>query len=162
MFLEKISTKDFEVFISENFRRTNKQISNEHCQHIITSMKNHPYYVQQLSHLTWNNAEKKVTDQVVEKSITDLLNQNAIFYQRETDNLSNTQIGLLKAITAGVELLSSAAAIHEFGLGTSASVKKNKMALEKKEILDLYEGAPKFIDPAFELWFKRAFSQTEK
>jgi len=86
-----------------------------------------------------------------------LLKQNAIFYQREADSLSNTQIGLLKAIADGTELLRSAQTIHTCELGTSASVKKNKVALERKEILDLYSGAPKLLDPAFELWFKRNF-----
>ncbi len=161
MFLEKITTHDFEHFIIDNFKRTNKLIASDQSTVIIECMKNHPYYVQQLSHLVWNNTDKKVTDAVVRKSISDLLNQNAIFYQRETDNLSNTQIGLLKAIADEVTLLSSAKAMHEYGLGTSANVKKNKVSLERKEILDLYDGSPKFMDPAFELWFKRVFSHRE-
>lgn len=157
MFLEKIATPDFQKFITANFERTGKQITAEQSIRIIEEMKNHPYYVQQLAHLVWNNTDKKVTASIIDLSVNDLLNQNAIFYQREADNLSNTQVGLLKAIAAETELLSSADAMHEFGLGTSANVKKNKVALEKKEIVDLYNGPPKFLDPAFELWFKRSF-----
>ena len=157
MFLEKIKTEDFEKFISNNFKKTGKQINPEQSILIIEKMKNHPYYVQQLAHLVWNHTEKNVTKGILEEAINDLLNQNAIFYQREADNLSNTQIGLLKAIAAGTELLSSADAMMEFGMGTSASVKKNKVALEKKEIIDLFSGPPAFLDPAFELWFKRNF-----
>ena len=158
MFLEKIATPDFEKFILNNFTRTGKQITPELCITIIDKMKNHPYYVQQLAHLVWNNSDKKVTNGIIDIAVKDLLNQNAIFYQREADNLSNTQIGLLKAIVDEVETLSSASVMHEYGVGTSANVKKNKLALEKKEILDLYSGPPKFLDPAFEIWFKLNFT----
>ena len=157
MFLEKIKTADFEKYISNNFKKTGKQITTEQSIFIIEQMKNHPYYVQQLAHIVWNGTSKMVTRNILEEALTDLLNQNAIFYQREADNLSNTQIGLLKAISSGTELLSSAAAALTFKLGTSASVKKNKVALEKKEIIDLFSAAPGFLDPAFQLWFERNF-----
>lgn len=157
MFLQKISTEDFEKFIANNFKKTGKQITSEQCVYIIDKMKNHPYYVQQLAHLIWNHTAKSVTKSILAEAIDDLLNQNAIFYQREADGLSNTQIGLLKAIASSTEFLSSAQAMLDFGLGTSANVKKNKTALEKKEIIDTYSGPPVFLDPAFQLWFARNF-----
>ena len=157
VFLEKMATSDLEKFIIHNFKKTGKQIGPAQSVFIIEKMRNHPYYVQQLAHIVWNHTDKIVSKATMEESLNDLLNQNAIFYQREADHLSNTQIGLLKAIAAGRTLLSSMETMAEFGLGTSANVKKNKVALEKKEIIDIYSGAPSFLDPAFELWFKRNF-----
>ena len=78
------------------------------------------------------------------------LNKSIVIADKQINNL-------LKAIAAGTTLLSSVSAAAEFGLGTSANVKKNKVALEKKEIIDLYSGPPAFLDPAFQLWFERNF-----
>ena len=101
LFLEKILTADFEKFITNSFKKTGKQINVEQSIFIIEKMKNHPYYVQQLAHIVWNHTSKNVTDRILDEGVNDLLNQNAIFYQREADSLSNTQIGLLKAIASG-------------------------------------------------------------
>jgi AAA+ ATPase superfamily predicted ATPase len=157
MFIQKIETPAFEKYIQQNFIRTKKSITIEQCRAIIAAMKNHPYYVQQLAHLVWNSTQKKVVDENIEISINDLINQNAIFYQRETDGLSNTQIGLLKAIADEAKSLSSKEVMMEYQVGTSASVGKNKIMLEKREIIDTMQSPIAFLDPAFELWFKRNF-----
>jgi hypothetical protein len=75
------------------------------------------------------------------------------------ENLSNTQVNLLKAICNRVEQLSSAETIHRYSLGTSANVLRIKAALEQKEIIDFLGRQPEFIDPVFELWLKRIYFQ---
>lgn len=159
-YLEKISKKHWMKFIVEGFEKTKKKITEEQAETIVDLMQCHPYYVQQLAHLVWVNTEKKASEQIVENSVEDLLGQNALFFQKEVDRLSNTQVNFLKALIDGVqELLSSKKIIQEYKLGTSANVVKIKNVLDKKEIIDLLGPAPVFLDPAFELWFKRYYNR---
>lgn len=159
-YMEKISKKHWVKFIMEGFEKTKKKIGEEEAEKIIDLMQCHPYYVQQLAHLVWINTERKAGDETVEDSVENLLEQNALFFQKEVDGLSNTQINFLKALTDGVqEQLSSKKIINEYKLGTSANVVKIKNVLDKKEIIDTLGTVPVFLDPAFELWFKRYYHQ---
>ncbi len=51
MFIEKISTKDWEKYITERFHATGKEIEPEQSGRIALLVDNHPYYVQQLAQL---------------------------------------------------------------------------------------------------------------
>jgi len=45
---------------------------------IAATVKDHSYYVQQLSHLVWIKAEKNATQKIVADATKDLLEQNAL------------------------------------------------------------------------------------
>lgn len=122
---------------------------------IVQTVGCHPYYVQQLAHLTWINTQKKVSTEIIHHSTDDLLNQNAILYYKETEDFSSTQLNFLKAVASNAEELSSKDTINRFNLGTSANVSKIKETLQTKEIIDIQMGKVEFIDPAYELWFKK-------
>ena len=61
-----------------------------------------------------------------------MLNLNAILYQRDTEDLSATQLN------------------H----GTSANVIETKKQLLIREIIDIREKEVSFIDPVYEHWFQ--------
>ena len=44
---------------------------------------------------------------------------------------------------------------QKFDLGTSANVSRIKETLEKKELIGLVPGQVNFLDPVYELWFKK-------
>jgi hypothetical protein len=157
-YMEKIEKHSLQKFILKNFKRTKKIITKIQVEKIVDWMQCHPYYVQQLSHLVWINTESFVTEQILQSAFEDLINQNALLFEREVESLSNTQIYFLKALVDGVQdALSSKAIIHKFKLGTSANVVKVKKALERKEIIDIIKGKPVLVDPAFEHWFKKVY-----
>ncbi len=155
MYLPKIEEKYWITYITNAFEKTKKIISPAQASQIAQAVKCHPYYVQQLAHLTWVATDKKVTETIIEEATNDLLNQNALLYYKDTENLSATQLNFLKAVTGNVEALSSKESIKKYNLGTSANVNKIKEALLKNEIIDIQSGKVEFIDPAFELWFKK-------
>jgi AAA+ ATPase superfamily predicted ATPase len=159
MFLEPISTTHWKQYITASFQKTGKKISMEAAEEIAVSVKNHPYFVQQLAQKVWVITENEAISETVQFALNTLLNENAILYLREVENLSNTQVNLLKAICNRVEQLSSAETIHRYSLGTSANVLRIKAALEQKEIIDFLGRQPEFIDPVFELWLKRIYFQ---
>lgn len=153
MYLPKIAEAKWVSFITKQFLKTKKEITTEQATKIAQAVKYHPYYVQQLSHLTWINTDKKVTDAGIKQSIQELLEQNAILYFKETEELNNTELNLLKAISNNEKQLSSKEVINRYKLGTSANVIKARNYLVKKEIIDINGETTEFIDPAFELWF---------
>ena len=155
MYLEKIDEKHWIKFITESFERTKKSISHTLALQIAQSVKCHPYYVQQLSHLTWINTTKKVTFPIVQQAVDDLLDQNAILYYKDTEDLSDGQLNFLKAVASEAQALSSKETIQRFQLGTSANVNKMKETLLNREIIDVQSGKVVFIDPAYELWFRK-------
>lgn len=72
---------------------------------------------------------------------------------KETEELNNTEIRLLKTIHAQEKQLSSRETILKYNLGTSANVIKAKRSLIAKELIDQHQQQVWFLDPVFELWF---------
>lgn len=156
IFLEKIKEQYWVSFIKKRFRETGKNITPEQAARIAKAMENHPYFVQQLSQQVWLLATKTCTDQVIDRALQNLLDHSTILYQRETDNLSNTQLNFLKALCDDVKQFSSAETINTYKLGTSANVIRIKEALENKEIIDTVGGIT-FIDPLYKTWLTKVY-----
>ncbi len=155
-YLQKIERTEWIKFIQQQFTATKKKISEQLCNEIAATVKDHSYYVQQLSHLVWIKTEKNATQNILEDALDDLLSQNAILYSRDTENLSTPQFNFLKALADGVTTnLSSRDIISRYELGTSANVLKIKKALVQKELIDDNISNIEFLDPAYELWFKK-------
>jgi AAA+ ATPase superfamily predicted ATPase len=159
MYLSKIDRKEWISFIVAKFRDTLKKIDESQADTIAKLVQDHSYYVQQLSHIVWLNTEKAVTGNIVESSLNDLLEQNSILYTRDTEELSANQLLYLKAISDGVHTgLSSMAVIEKYRLGTSANVLKVKQVLIKKELIEERAGGSYFLDPVYEIWFRKFIS----
>jgi len=155
MFLEKISKEHLTAFVIKRFVDTKKKIESDVAENLVLAMQCHPYYVQQLAHITWVNTKKTANAETLELAQKLLLEQNDIFYQREFENLSDTQVEFVKALVNGETRFSSQKALKKYNLGSSSNVVQIKNALEKKEIIDLFQGKIELMDPGFELWFKK-------
>lgn len=156
LYLPKIERTDWIKYIQEQFSATKKKISEQLSADIAATVKDHSYYVQQLSHLVWLRTEKAATNNILGDAIDDLLNQNAMLYMRDTESLSTPQFNFLKALADGVTTsFSSKQIISHYQLGTSANVLKIKKALVQKELIDNAGNTVTFLDPAYELWFQK-------
>jgi AAA+ ATPase superfamily predicted ATPase len=160
--LQKIARQDWSRFITEGFSRTHKSISPELASLIAELVQDHSYYVQQLAYLVWTSTLKKVTRKTVYDALDELLSQNAILYNRDTENLSGMQFNFLRAVANGVHTgLSSNEVMDEYRLGTSANVLKLKKALIQKELIEEHKGVH-FLDPVYQRWFQRLVGADEK
>ena len=155
--LPKIERESWISFICGSFRETGKVISKEEAGMIADLMKCHPWYVQQLSHYTWNMTLKSATKTDIIRSLNELINANMPLYQRETEILSSTQLNLLKAVAHGETQLTSARVMNDYRLGTPRNVSKNKTILINDDVIGSSGGTYFFLDPAFELWFRKSF-----
>ncbi len=156
IFLPKIQREEWVNFILRQFTATRKKISAELAGEIAATVKDHSYYVQQLSHLVWIKTEKTATQKILQDAIEDLLAQNALLYTRDTENLTTPQFNFLKALADGItKNFSSKTIIQQYELGTSANVLKIKKALVQKELIDDSGATIEFLDPAYERWFQK-------
>ncbi len=117
-------------------------------------MGNHPYYVQQLSHIVWNLTENIVDSSIVSAALEQIIQMNSPFFIQQFEVLSSTQINLLKAVCYGETHLNSTSHLHKYRLGTSGNVSKNKRVLMEQDIIDIINSKIFFIDPVFEQWFR--------
>ncbi len=159
LFLEKIDRQHWVDFIGDSFQRTGKDIPSALCGRIADHMKNHPYYVQQLSHIIWTLTEKIVTEEIFHTGIDQLINTNRPFFTREFEGFSPSQINLLRALCNGETSLNSASILQKYKLGTSGNVSKNKKRLEENDIIDITSSSLTILDPVFELWLNNYIFQ---
>jgi hypothetical protein len=154
--LGKISGSDWIYYICRQFHDTGKTISDQLAEKIVSVVKCHSYYVQQLSHLIWQRTELNADEVIFNTALDDLLSQNSILYQRETELLSETQINFLKALASGTRSgFNSQEIINKYKLGSSANVSKLKKTMVDKELIDVVGQTAEFLDPVYELWFIR-------
>lgn len=157
MLLPKIEEVRWVDFITSKFAETNKIISKEDAKLIAVLMKNHSWYVQQLAHYTWNSAAPEATRANIEQALLELIQANTPFYQKEVESISTTQLNLLKAMVKGEFQLTSAQVMNTYQLGTPRNVSKNKVILLNADIVHEINNTYEFLDPAFELWFRKQY-----
>ena len=157
MFLEKIGHTHWVEYIIRQFNKTNKKITSELASEIAGRMENHPYFVQLFAATVWKLTKTKCMKRIIDQALDDLIVQYSIMFHRETDNLTNKQLNFLKALADNVEKFSSKETLMSYNLGSQGNVKRIKVALENKEIIDLWGNTIEFIDPLFKYWFKRVY-----
>jgi len=155
MMLKKIAQEKWVSFICERFASTGKSIAPEDARSIAALMQNHSWYVQQLAHYSWNYTKKVARAKEVESALEELLRTNSPFFQREIELMAMGQLNLLKVFAAGETMLTSQRVMKEFRLGTPGSIIKNKETLMKHDIIERSENKYVFLDPVFEIWFRR-------
>lgn len=157
MMLPKIAPEKWLAFIRQGFERTGKNIDIATAGKIPLLMKNHSWYVQQLAHYTWNLTAQKAGIAELSHALTELINANSPLYQREIEIISHTQLNLLKAVCKGETKFTSTWVMNHYALGTPRNVSKNKAILVNNDMVHEVDGTYEFLDPAFELWFKKQF-----
>jgi uncharacterized protein len=156
-FMEKIPLKHWLDFIPDRFNSTGKSISRELAAEIAEKMEVHPSYVQQYAQKVWFLSGKKVMKKHLDIALELLLDQHSLLYQRETEQITNLQLNLLRAIAEGQKSLTTREVIEKYGLKSSANVIKMRNALEQKELIDTMGEEIIFIDPLFKIWLNMRY-----
>jgi hypothetical protein len=157
MVLPKIETREWVKFICSGFAGSGKEIAEADAEKIPVLMKNHSWYVQQMAHYTWNITQKKAGVKEINKALEELIQAGIPLYQKEIESISATQLNLLKAIAKGEVQFTSATVMQRYFLGTPNNVQKNKKILISHDIIHELNGVCEFLDPAFELWFRKQY-----
>lgn len=158
IYLPKISTQDWIIYICERFESTGKYISEDLAKEICLTVDNHSSYVQQLSWLVWIQAKDEVTEQNFKDACQDLINQNTPLFEKQIESLSAYQMNFLRALTDGIDSeFTTSEILNKYQLGSSANVTIIKKALIKKELIDIEDKRVVLADPVLNLWLKQEF-----
>lgn len=153
MFLDKISREDWQEFIARRFADTGKVIDIELSGIIADKVKNHPYYVQQLSQQVWLRTARKCTLDIVDEAFESMVRQLSLLFTNLIDSLTSRQISFLIAVAKGEERFSSQEVLSKYNLGTSANIKNLRTSLLDKDLIDIrVESKIEIQDPVFEWW----------
>ena len=158
-FLNKIDTAHFVPFITERFFSTGKTISEGACRKIVELADNHPYYVQQLSQLSWLRSPESCTEEIVVKAHASLVEQLSLLFSNLVETLTFQQICYLHAIISGEKAITSAETMHKYHISSATAVSRSLKALTQKDILDRRAGVVSFQDPIFEYWLRHFYFQ---
>ncbi len=157
MFLEKIDTQHWLSFITSRFDATGKKIDTATAGYIVELMQNHPYYVQQLSQLSWLRTTDVCTQAIVEAAHKSLVEQFGLVFSTLAETLTGQQMNVLRAIVNGEKNLTSAAVLKKYHISSSSVVIRCKDALIEKDIIDSKVGEVTLIDPVFSWWLKNSY-----
>ena len=159
LFLEKIKTPDWVEFIKGTFERTGKSITDDICKDIVSRVQNHPYYVQQLAQQVWLRTDTVATLDAVEDAHSAITAQLSLMFDTVTQTLTNSQICLLHAMSAGEKNLTSKAVMDKYNLSSPTAISRARKALVEKDILDNIAGVYSFQDPIYAYWLKHNYFQ---
>ena len=153
-FLNKIDTEHFIPFIIERFSSTVKSITEDACRKIIALADNHPYYVQQLSQLSWLRTSGQCDVETVVKAHLSLVEQLSLLFSNLMETLTFQQTCYLHALIAGEKAITSAETMYRYHISSATAASRSLKTLIKKDILDSKSGEISFQDPIFEYWLR--------
>ena len=157
IFMDKISKEHWIPFIQSSFEKTGKSISLDFASRICDVVACHSWYLQQLCYFIWSFTVSEVTDDIFSLGLKQVLNINTPMFQNDTENLSSTQIEMLKAICNGDQHFSAKGVKQQYNLGNPNTIVKNKKVLQNKDIIEKQNDAFVFVDPVYRLWFKKEY-----
>lgn len=154
--LGKINEAELKHFIGRKFADSGKSISGELIDKIISVCESHPYYVQYLCHIIWEQAIDRgsITGQDFEDSLGLLLQRESSTYEATWDLLSVKQRQVLIALSemSSGEKIFSADFLHENKLGSASSVQRTLNSLIDKDLVDKTGGRYSVIDMFLKKW----------
>lgn len=150
-----IGHQEWVEFICKSFSSTQKTIEFGLAGSIASIAGNHPYYVQQLSHIVWGLTTVNANKEILIDAIDQVISTNSIFYKEVIDSLSSTQVEMINAAIDGVVQFTSAEVMRKYKLGTPNNITKNKTVLENKDIVEFSGDGCHFLDPFFKYWYKK-------
>ena len=158
MNLKRIAKEYWIPYIMSNFKKTGKTISESQAECLCERVKYNSWYVQQYCFFLWSHTDKEVTQELLDNQLQLVLDTNEDLFLTEMDELTPTQIGMLKAITSSEKHFNAKDVVETYGLGQPQSITRNKKVLVEKDLVEKHLQDFSFVDPVFELWLKREYN----
>lgn len=160
--LGMIDLSAWEIFVSEKFAGTGKNIDRAIIERIYGFTQGHPFYTQHLCHAIWELTTdgSKVTDEIVKAALNLLLDREAFAYTALWESLASNQKTLIEAIASAKNGFKpfSAEFIKNSGLRTPSNIQRAAEALWQRDLIDRDDKGSYYIpDKFFKFWLlKRA------
>ncbi|MBR1407180.1 MAG: hypothetical protein IJ578_09675, partial [Bacteroidales bacterium] len=156
--LGTIETKEIVDHINRGFLLTGKVIDRELLLGVCRLFQDNIWYIHHFSAICDSLTRGYILEQTLTDALCCLLSVHEGRFIAKMNDLTPFQVSLLRAILAGHTRFSSAEVIRQYGLNSSANVRRLKDALCKKEIVTFDENDnPRILDPLFEYWVRRYY-----
>lgn len=149
--------------IHRGFTSAGKVVEKELLQGACRLFRGHLWYINHFASICDGMTRGYLMEPGLVDALASLISVHESRFVDIVTGLTTHQISLLRATVEGVTRFSSAEVIREYGLNSSANVKRVKDALMKKEILEFDEDdKPTIIDPLFEYWVKKYYFEMKE
>ncbi|RLD35208.1 MAG: ATP-binding protein [Bacteroidetes bacterium] len=157
MYLEEIPQDDYSIFIKEKFTSGFILIDDEAVKEILRQTHSHTYYVQFLCNKLYGSDIKEITVETVKQTLSDILEENDVYYSEYRNLLTKQQWNLLLALAReeGISQVTSSSFIHKHNLSNAATIRRGIKSLMDKNMI--YKKGIKYYvyDVFFAKWLKR-------
>lgn len=162
--LNLIEENDIADHIMKGFLTGGKVIGRDQAAEVCVMLNNNIWHINHFSAICDYLSKGYITNSTMNDALEVLIATMEPKYMEMTDNLTDHQLSLLKAVLDGVTKFSSTEIIEAYSLNSSANVRRVKDALKKKEILTFNEkDEPVILDPLYRYWIaKRYFAANHK
>ena len=156
--IPRVEPKDIVDSITRGFLSSGKVVEKNLLLGMCNLFRCHLGYIYHFVSVCDSLTKGYITEAVMMDALRILVSIHEPRYVAMMDELTTFQVNLLLAFVDGHTKFSSAEVIRDYGLHSSANVRRLKDALLKKEIVSLNENdEPQIIDPLFDYWVRRYY-----
>ena len=156
--ISPIDAKEILEYVVRGFLSTGKVIDRDLLLGVCRLFRGNIWYINHFSAI----CDSLTRGYIMEPTLNDALNCMIAIHEARfvatMNDLTTFQVNLLRAILEGHKRFSSSEVIKQYGLNSSANVRRLKDALCKKEIVTFDEDDnPELLDPLFEYWVRKYY-----
>ena len=156
--LAPVETKEIIDHVVRGFLVTGKVIDRDLLLGVCRLFRDNVWYINHFSAICDSLTRGYIMEQTLTEALGSLIAVHEPRFVATMNDLTTFQVSLLRAILEGNTRFSSAEVIRQYGLNSSANVRRLKDALCKKEIVFFDENDnPVLLDPLFEYWVRRSY-----
>ena len=155
-YLQPIPTADWIPFVQNKFSEKSLSIREEYVTKICDLVRNQSSYVQQLAWDVMLNTDTEVTEETIQRGMSDLLNQCTPLFMEQLNSLTTYQMNFLRAINDGQhDQWTSQEVLNKYNLGTKSNISRMQALLLEKDFIERREDGLYLSDPVLQLWLKQ-------
>lgn len=155
--LGRIKPVAFTRHLRDRFAESGKYLDGEVASLIVDLVEGHPFYVQQLAHISWMNTSVVCSREVVMEAHETIVNQMQMMFDIITSALTTQQLCYLHAVLAGETVISTSEVLHRHHITSATSASRSKAALLQKGLVCNQDGKITMIDPIYSYWLTNKY-----
>ena len=161
--LSPVDEMEMADHIHRGFMTAGKVVEKELLQGACRLFRGHGWYINHFASICDGMTRGYLMEPGLVDALHCLISVHEPRFLDIVSGLTTHQVSLLRATVDGVTRFSSAEVIRNYGLNSSANVKRVKDALMKKEVLAFDdEDKPSIIDPLFEYWVRKYYFEIKE
>lgn len=154
--LYEIDASAYYGFAKDKLEAHHQTITMQSFLYLYDKLFGHTWYIQMLLNRLYENGDKEITNELIDRSLTEITKENEGTYQTFLRLITPGQTRLLKAIASEgkVTKLLDQSFLAKHSLGATSSVKSAAKALVEKELLLDVDNCYQVYDRFFSYWLK--------